>query len=281
MRTVLVTGCTSGFGKLLVEMFLQNGDQVIATGRKLTSRSEILTDARNKFGKRLLELDLDVADSAQRAQVIAKLTSLDILINNAGYGLSGALEDLSENQIREQMEVNFFGTVFMTQGCLPLLRKSHGKIFNFSSAFGFVGFPLTSLYCASKFAIEGFSESLSHELAPHHVQVCLIEPGAYRTSFGSKMLWGERSLDPQSPYFLQTSNYQRLQDQLKTRENPPNPQDVADKIFHLANGKSLPMRVRCGKDAQATHFMKLFTPAQTFHQMSGRLYKKMFSKEAN
>lgn len=281
MRTVLITGCTSGFGRLLVRVFLQNGDQVIATGRKLTERTDILQAERAKYGKKLQEMDLDVTDSAQRTKVIGQLGTIDILINNAGYGLSGALEDLDEKQIREQMEVNFFGTLFMTQECLPLLRKSRGKIFNFSSAFGFVGFPLSSLYCASKFAIEGFSESLSHEVAPHGVQVCVIEPGAYRTDFATKMLWGTRSEEKSSPYFLQTFNYQKLQNQLKTRPNPPNPQEVADKIFQLANLSQLPMRIRCGKDAKATHWMKRLTPSQTFHQMSRRFYTKIFLREVN
>jgi NAD(P)-dependent dehydrogenase (short-subunit alcohol dehydrogenase family) len=202
-------------------------------------------------------------------------------VNNAGYGLSGALEDLSEEQVRMQMEVNFFGTVFLTQECLPLLRKSKGRIFNLSSAFGFVGFPLTSLYCASKFAIEGFSESLSHELSPLGVKVCVVEPGAYRTNFGTKMLWGAQSEDSKSPYFVQTTNYQRLQQKLTNRPNPPNPLEVAEKIVQLSNQKNVPLRVRCGKDSHATHIFKRLTPSQTFYNLSSRLYNKMFLKELN
>ena len=281
MRTVMITGCTSGFGQLLVKRFLHNGDLVIATGRKITQRKEILKAERELYGKNLIEMDLDVTVAAERARVISQLSSLDILVNNAGYGLSGALEDSGEAQIRHQMEVNFFGTVFMTQDCLPLLRKSKGQIFNFSSAFGFVGFPLTSLYCASKFAIEGFSESLAHEVAPHGVQVCVIEPGAYRTGFGKKMLWGERSENRNSPYHLQTQNYQRLHLKLSTRQNPPNPQDVADKIFQLSQAKNLPMRVRCGKDANTTHWFKRLVPSGVFHGISRRFYNKIFLKDAD
>lgn len=278
MRTVLITGCTSGFGKLLVKKFLANKDRVIATGRNIKERN-IFSEERAQYGASLIEMDLDVTDAKQRAEVLRQISSLDILINNAGYGLSGALEDLSTDQIRSQMEVNFFGTVFLTQECLPLLRKSQGRIFNFSSAFGFIGFPLTSLYCASKFAIEGFSESLSHEVAPLGVKVCVIEPGAYRTNFGQKMLWGTQSENQSSPYYLQTSNYQKLQQKLVSRPNPPNPQEVADKVLQLSMQKNLPLRVRCGKDAHASHFFKRLTPSQVFYRLSNRLYKKMFLKE--
>ncbi len=280
MRNILITGCTSGFGKLLVKNFLANGDRVIATGRNITERS-IFSEEKALYGKNLIEMNLDVTDAKQRSHVIAQIESIDILVNNAGYGLSGALEDLSEEQIRMQMEVNFFGTVLLTQECLPLLRKSQGKIFNLSSAFGFVGFPLNSLYCASKFAIEGFSESLSHELASLGVKVCLVEPGAYRTNFGTKMLWGAQSENRQSPYFVQTKNFQRLQQKLMSRPNPPNPQEVADKILQMSLQKTMPLRVRCGKDAQATHFFKRVTPSQTFYNLSSRMYKKMFLKEIN
>jgi len=279
MRTILITGCTSGFGKLLVQLFLQNGDQVIATGRKLTERKEVLQKERDQFGAKLIELDLDVTVPEQRQRIRSQISKIDILINNAGYGLCGALEDTDEKQIRDQMEVNFFGTVLMTQECLPLVRASKGMIFNFSSGFGILGFPLTSLYCASKFAVEGFSEALSHELSPHGVQVCLIEPGAYRTQFGAKMLWGSQSENPQSPYALQTHNYRKLQKKFITKDNPQNPMEVAEKILKLSMKKNLPMRFRSGNDVRASYWVKRLTPSQTFHKMSQRLYKKILLRE--
>jgi NAD(P)-dependent dehydrogenase (short-subunit alcohol dehydrogenase family) len=279
MKTVLITGCTSGFGKRLVSAFLKNGDKVIATGRSLTTRKEIFADERAQYNEQLQEFDLDVTIPAQRASLLKSLTKLDILINNAGFGLFGALEDIEEKQVRDQMEANFFGTVFMTQDFLPLLRASNGKIFNFSSGFGLVGFPMTSIYCASKFAVEGFSEALSHEVAPFGVQVCLIEPGAYRTGFGSKAMWGHKSDNKQSPYALQTFNYKKLQTHMTTRKNFQDPEDVVKKVFQLAHQSQIPLRVRCGKDVNATHWMKRLTPSQAFQSMSRRMYKKLFLKE--
>lgn len=202
MRMILVTGATAGFGKLIVQAFLEHGDTVIATGRSLNTRHEIFEKERAIYGNKLIELNLDVTDQNQIEEAYNFLResygSIDILINNAGYGLFGALEDTTDKEVRYQMEVNFFGTINVTKTFLPMLREKKGKIFNFSSVFGFMGWPLTSLYSASKYAVEGFSESLRGELAPHGVQVCLIEPGGYRTNFGSSLSWSQPK--PGSPY---------------------------------------------------------------------------------
>jgi short-subunit dehydrogenase len=220
MRRVLVTGATAGFGKLIVEAFLENGDLVIATGRKLTNRKEIFETERMNYQNRLIEIDLDVTDKEQIEAAVNEVSvqggNIDILINNAGYGLFGALEDLKEEEIRYQMEVNFFGTVNVTKAFLPMLRNTQGKIFNFSSVFGFMGWPLTSLYCASKYAVEGLSESLRGELAPHGVQVCLIEPGGYKTSFGNNLTWSQPHSG--SVYGQQFSNYQDLRQKMSQRK---------------------------------------------------------------
>jgi short-subunit dehydrogenase len=163
-RTIVITGATSGFGLSLVREFLKNGDKVIATGRNLTMRQEVFAAERAKYKDQLIEKNLDITSDTESLELKKYLEDqslkIDVLINNAGHGLFGALEDLSTQQIRQQFEVNFFGLVNLTQLLLPLLIKASGKIFNFSSVFGFTGFPLSSAYCASKFAVEGFSESL-------------------------------------------------------------------------------------------------------------------------
>lgn len=282
MRKVLITGSTSGFGKLLVEAFLRNGDFVIATGRKLNTRSEVFAAERKSHPDKLLEVTMDVTDKAEVEKALkeieAKCGSVDILVNNAGYGLFGALEDCKEEEIRYQMEVNFFGTVNVTKAFLPLLRKSKGKIFNFSSVFGFMGFPLTSLYCASKYAVEGLTESLRGELAPHGVQVCLIEPGGYRTNFGSSLAWSKP--EPTSVYKTQFSNYQKLRDKLASRPNPQSPSEVSEGLLKLSMKSKLPMRKVFGKDGRASHFMKSFLPSTLFFCVMDSFFKKVFMKEA-
>lgn len=277
MRKVLITGATSGFGKLLVHAFLRNGDHVIATGRNLTSRKEIFESERRP-NVRLTEYAMDVTNKTEVAAVVkeveSKFGNIDILINNAGYGLFGALEDLQEDEIRYQMEVNFFGTVNVTQAFLPLLRASRGKIFNFSSVFGFMGFPLTSLYCASKFAVEGLTESLRGELAPHGVQVCLIEPGGYRTNFGTSLAWSMKN--PGSVYSKQFNNYKAIHAKISARK-PQEPTEVSEGILKLSKRSKLPMRKVFGKDGSMSYILRRYLPTGLYYGIMDVAFKKLFT----
>lgn len=277
MRKVLITGATSGFGKLLTETFLKNGDLVIATGRNLNIRQDVFSVERQAYPGRLLEFPMDVTNQVEISELVKVLDKqvggLDILINNAGYGLLGALEDLKEFEIRYQMEVNFFGTVNVTKAFLPMLRKNKGMIFNFSSVFGFMGFPLTSLYCASKHAVEGLTESLRGELAPHGVQVCLIQPGGYRTNFGNNLTWSGSSPE----YRQQFENYQKLRSKLASRK-PQLPSEVSDGILALSLKAKLPMRKVYGKDGKASHFMKSLLPSGLYFLMMDMFFRKVFMR---
>ncbi len=282
MRKVLITGATSGFGKLLVDAFLQNGDYVIATGRNIHSRKEIFEDERLKYKDHFQEIDLDVTNPDQvilaADSVFKKFGSLDILINNAGYGLFGALEDLEKEEIRYQMEVNFFGTVDVTCAFLPMLRKSRGKIFNFSSVFGFMGFPLTSLYCASKYAIEGLTESLRAELAPHGVQVCLIEPGGYRTNFGKNLSWSQKN--PDSIYRLQMKNYRELHEKV-SKKKPQEPNEVSKGLLKLSLKTKLPMRKVYGKDGLFSYILKNYIPERMYFFIMDNFLKIVLLRKAS
>lgn len=279
MRKVLITGATSGFGKLLTEAFLRNGDLVIATGRNLSERKDIFEKERAGYPERIIEVVMDVTNKeevkAAALHIQEKFGNIDILINNAGYGLFGALEDLQEDEIRHQMEVNFFGTVNVTQAFLPMLRKSRGKIFNFSSVFGFMGFPLTSLYCASKYAVEGLTESLRGELAPHGVQVCIIEPGGYRTNFGNNLKWSVKN--PDSAYRKQFDNYKDLRDKL-TKRKPQEPSEVSEGILALSKKSKLPMRKVFGKDGRFSHLLKSCLPSFIYFGIMDTVFKKVFMK---
>src|SRR5262245_25417622 len=211
-KTVLITGCSSGFGQLLVPEFLRDGWQVIATMRGAEKRQALFSKELQQYGDQLAILLLDVTNAEERRAVRDFIKErfggrLDCLVNNAGYGLFGAVEDLSEAQIRQQMEVNFFGLVLLTQILLPQLRQSRGRVINISSVLGFMAMPMSVMYCASKFAVEGFSEGLAYELEPHGVQVALVEPGAFRTNFAEKLTWGDKSSDTNSPYQKQTAAY--------------------------------------------------------------------------
>ena len=250
---------------------------VIATGRKIKERSEIFQAERSQYPGKLIEVTMDVTSVHEIENAVREIQSgaggIDILINNAGYGLFGALEDLKDEEIRYQMEVNFFGTVNVTKAFLPMLRTSKGKIFNFSSVFGFMGFPLTSLYCASKYAVEGLTESLRGELAPHGVQVCLIEPGGYRTNFGNNLAWS----GGQSVYRQQFQNYQALRQKIASRK-PQDPKEVSDGVLALSLKSKLPMRKVFGKDGRMSHWLRRALPACLYFGLMDTVFKKIFMR---
>jgi len=279
-KSVLITGCSSGFGKAMVPLFLSQGWQVIASMRRLQERTNIFSKEREKFGEDLKLVSLDVTSSHER-QTVRELiqqnfdTHLDCLVNNAGFGVMGALEDLSEEQLRKQMEVNFFGSAFLIQDLLPSLRQSQGRVICISSVLGILGMPLNSAYCASKFAIEGLMEALYYELKPHSVQVCLVEPGGYRTNFLQNSSWAENSSSEDSIYETEVRNLQDYQRKRLSRKPRQSLDDVAKKVVSLADQKSLPLRIRMGTDAQSAYWIKCLLPAGVQQKMMGKAYRRI------
>ena len=183
-KTIFITGASRGFGKLWAEALLQRGDKVVATARDLRT----LDDLVSKYGDNILPLQLDVNDRAADFAAIAKAKahfgSIDVLINNAGYGLFGTVEETTEKEAREQMETNFFGLLWVTQAVLPVMREQgHGHIIQLSSALGLVTLPVLSIYNASKFAVEGLSETLASEVKGFGINVTLIEPNGFATDW--------------------------------------------------------------------------------------------------
>lgn len=267
MRTIVITGATSGFGKGMVREFLANGDRVIATGRRLTSRREVLQAERAAAGNRLLEVNLDVTSAEERRAFVEFCRHelggrIDVLVNNAAYGLYGALEDASEDEIRAQYEVNVFGLIFVTRDLLPFLRATRGKIFQVASVLGFISLPLTSLYCSTKWAVEGLTEALYHELRPHGVQVCLIEPGAYQTGFTASTQWTTGK--PDSVYRQQEENYRTWRRNQNNGWSLNNPASVPRGIRKLSNRRRLPLRVPFGKDANFSAWTRRLLPSRLF-----------------
>lgn len=185
-KTIFITGASRGFGKLWAEALLQRGDKVVATARNLTG----LDDLVSKYGDNILPLQLDVndreADFAAIAKAKAHFGNIDILINNAGYGLFGAIEETTEQEAREQMETNFFGLLWLTQAVIPVMREQgHGHIIQLSSILGLVSVPVLGLYNASKFAVEGLGTTLAAEVKGFGINVTLIEPNGFATDWGN------------------------------------------------------------------------------------------------
>jgi len=184
-----LTGASSGFGAEMVKAIIDSGDMVAATFRK----TEQATSFSNNYGNNGLGIVLDVNDTEKIApalqQAIDRFGRIDVLVNNAGYGTIGAIEEFSMDEIRAQMETNFFGAVAVTKEVIPILRKQgSGQIVQVSSQSGFRATAGFGIYNASKFALEGFSEALAQELAPLGIRVTIVEPGPFRTQFLSGSL---------------------------------------------------------------------------------------------
>ena len=193
MKIWFITGTSRGFGREWTQAALERGDKVAATARTPDSLDNLV----EKFGDRILPLHLDVNDRAA-AFTAAKAAheyfgQLDVIVNNAGYGLFGAIEEISEAEARAQIETNLFGALWVTQAALPYLRaQGSGHILQVSSLGGIGAFPLLGLYHASKWGLEGFSEALSNEVAPFGIKVTLVEPGGFSTDWaGSSAMHAE------------------------------------------------------------------------------------------
>ena len=276
MKRVLITGCSSGIGRMLVRSFLENGWFVIATMRRANQREELFAQELNEFPKNLVIKNLDVISQEDRASIASYVQQdgLDCLVNNAGYALFGALEDCSEAQIRNQMEVNLTAPILLTRAILPALRLKKGRVINVSSVMAFMGFPLSSAYCASKSGLSMWSEAMRHELASLGVSVHVVEPGGFRTNFGTNIDWG---LGDVSDYRTWTQGYHRLHDQLSKGEGKI-PTPVINRILNIAEGRSLALRYRAGLDAVFNSFMNWLVPERLRLFVMGRMFQKVFTR---
>ncbi len=244
-RVWLITGCSSGFGKILSEQILARGDQLIATARNPNS-VEFLRD-KTKSADQLLILKLDVNSKSDIQSTIEKAHShfgrIDVLINNAGYGQIGALEEVSDEEIRKSFDTNVFGLIEVTRAILPIMRaQKSGYIMNMSSVAGIAALAGAGIYAATKFAVEGISEALAGEVAPFNIKVTLIEPGAFRTEFASGS--------------LKTANEMKEYDQIlaSTRtlykniggNQPGDPAKAASAMINLVDHPHPPLRLVMG-----------------------------------
>lgn len=187
-QTWMITGCSTGFGRLLAELLLARGERVVATAR----RPETLAGLVAPHGERALALRLDVTRpddvAAAHDAALARFGSIDVLVNNAGYGGLGTVEDAPIDEARALFETNFFGTLAVTKAVLPrMIARQAGRIVMIGSVAGQIGFPALAYYSASKFALAGLTESLAAEVAPLGIQVTLAELGPFATQFTASM----------------------------------------------------------------------------------------------
>jgi NAD(P)-dependent dehydrogenase (short-subunit alcohol dehydrogenase family) len=257
-KTWLITGTSTGFGRALAEEVLARGDRVVGTLRKADQAAAFEALAPGRARACLLDLtDRDRVRPAI-AEAIAAAAGVDVVVNNAGYGLAGAAEEVSDGELRHQMETNFLGLVAVTQAALPVLRRQgHGHIVNIASLAGLMGIGGFPLYCASKFAVVGFSESLAQEVAPLGLKVTVVEPGTFRTNWSSDtaITRAEKVIDA----YAETAG--ALRDRLGRLhgQQPGDPVKAAQAILRVVDAPDPPLHLPLGRDALAAVRHKLAT----------------------
>lgn len=248
-KVLFVTGASRGFGELIVERALARGHAVVATARNPRTVVERFGDLPN-----LLPVALDVTDEAQAyaatMAAIERFGRIDVLINNAGYGLLGAVEEASAKEIETVYRTNVFGLLAVTRAVLPYMRRRRsGRIINFSSVGGYVGYPGFGVYCSTKFAVEGLTEALAQELQPLGIYVTAVEPGAFRTDFlDAKSL----AVSPRTiADYAETSGAMRSFAAGVNHAQSGDPAKLADAVIELIDVPNPPVRLPLGSDTVA------------------------------
>jgi NAD(P)-dependent dehydrogenase (short-subunit alcohol dehydrogenase family) len=243
--TWFITGTSSGFGRQLTELLLIRGDRVAATLR----RPEALDDLRAEHGDRLWVARLDVTDVEQVRRVVADafaaLDTIDVVVNNAGYGVFASVEEATDEQIRRVIDTNLLGSIHVIRAALPLLRaQGYGRILQVSTAGGQTTYPNFSYYHASKWGVEGFCETVAREIAPFGISLTIVEPGATPTGFGSAL-----DTAPIMPEYENTP----AGDVRRAIANgaftlPNDPQKIAKAVVGLVDSGAAPLRLPLGSD---------------------------------
>jgi NAD(P)-dependent dehydrogenase (short-subunit alcohol dehydrogenase family) len=274
-KVAVVTGSSSGIGYETSLALAREGFLTYATLRNLDKGDGIKSKAENEnLPLKIMQLDVTDVVSVSKAiqSIISDTGRIDVIVNNAGYGLVGAFEDLSLDEIKQQYETNFYGVVRVTQAILPIMRKQKsGRIINISSGAGRFGYPGGSAYVSTKFAIEGLSESLSYELDPFGIKVILVEPGVIRTNFGNGMVVAKKSQDPASAYLSMTRKMNEVLGQLTQNGSPPSL--VANVVLQAAKSDNPNLRYLAGKDVEQWVDQKKKMSDNEFFNMMNQSFK--------
>src|ERR671924_545924 len=251
-KVALVTGSSSGIGYETSLMLARNGFITYATMRNLNKSDNIkLAAIKENLPIHITELDVTDGASVKNAvqSILSETGRIDVLVNNAGYVLNGAFEDLAMDEIKAQYETNVFGLISTTQAVLPTMRKQKsGTIVNISSGAGRFGFPSGSAYASTKFAVEGLSESMSYELEPFGIKVVIVEPGVIRTNFGDGLVVAKKSKDPNSPYSQMMQKVATSFEEMM--KNASSPDLVAKVVLNTIRDENPSLRYLAGSDVE-------------------------------
>lgn len=262
-KTILITGASSGIGRATAKLFIEKGWNVAATMRSPKEEKEL----KELSNLKLYTLDVTKKQHLQNiiSEVEKDFTSIDVLFNNAGYGAVGAFEKSSEEEVLQQFRVNVFGVMELTREFIPYFRKKgKGMIINTSSVVGRFTIPLYSLYCSSKWALEGFTEALQYELRQFNIKVKMIEPAAIKTDFHGRSL---KVFENDSVKGYEKMENNILSGMKKRNEKAPGPEVVAKTVWKAANDDNNKLRYPTGKGASVVLFARKILPTSWFNKM--------------
>lgn len=267
-RTWFVTGASAGLGRTLTEKLLDQGGNVVATARNPDSLADLL----QRFPDRLATPRLDVTDQASidaAVQVaIGQFGQIDVLVNNAGYGVVGTVEEVSDAEARHQFDVNVFGLLNVSRPVIAHMRANRsGLIYNLSSIAGLASSATFAIYCASKHAVEGISEGLAASVKPFGIKVVIVEPGAFRTRFhnGQSIRMAENQIPDYAELRSGTAEWLEGID----GNQPGNPEKLCAALIAMADDPEPPLRLLCGQDAYDRAMAKLDSLRADFEKNAG------------
>ena len=265
----IVTGSSGGIGLATSLALARKGILTYATMRNLAKRDSIQSVAdKQHLPIRVVQLDVTDENSIKKAiqSILSEAGRIDLLVNNAGYALTGALEDIGIDEIEAQYETNVFGVIRVTQAVLPVMRKQgSGRIINISSGAGRIGYPGGSAYVSSKFALEGLSESMAYEIEQFGIKTVLVEPGFVRTNFGENIVIARKSQNTNSPYSQMMQMMSSIRD--KMLKNASDADLVAEVVVEAATAKEPNLRYLAGKDVQQMVAAKRSMSDEEFQKM--------------
>lgn len=285
-KKIFITGTSSGFGKLTIPLLIRKNYLIISAirGGEARLRDTFKYDENHTLvlraleNKQLFAIDLELTDSTSLANAIDQVKSitqgkLDVLINNAGYGILSPVEAQSFESIKKQFEVNFFAPLKLILDLLPLLKKSRGKIINISSIVGLISFPFYGVYAATKHSMNATSEALFNELKKFGVQTTLIEPGGFKTDFVNKTLLDKHVGGLE--YDNEINNFKKFLQ--KKSAAGGNPLKVAELILHIIESKKIKCHYIVGFDAKLINIVKRLLPNELRLKITGFFFKKIVS----
>lgn len=264
MKTIFITGASTGLGKATAQLFQNNGWKVIATMRN----PEAASDLAALENVTVLPLDVTNFDQIQSTvKQTLELTDVDVVFNNAGYGLMGPLEALKDDQIARQLNTNLLGVIRVTQAFIPYFReKNNGMFISTTSIGGLIAFPLNSIYHATKWALEGWSESMAFELNQFGIDIKTVSPGGIKTDFVS------RSLDSaSSPAYedMMNSLFSKMEGMMEAASTP---EQIAEVVYEAATDGKKQLRYVAGEDAKAIYAQRLELGDEAFREQFGKQF---------